>query len=61
MDYCVSLLNVIVTRVGDDVLVSHHRKYALMTYFSFLVGTTIFVDKIVTCMDVVYINFFHIL
>lgn len=34
------------------------RKYALKSYFLILVGTSIFVDKSATYVDVVYLKFF---
>lgn len=34
------------------------RKYALKSYFLILVGTSIFMDKSATYVDVVYLKFF---
>lgn len=43
---------------GDDMQVEHHQTYALRCYILFFVGTSIFVDKSATYVDVVYLKYF---
>ncbi|XP_058766151.1 protein MAIN-LIKE 2-like [Vicia villosa] len=43
---------------GNDLLVGYHRECALRCYFLFLVGTSMFVEKNVTNVDVAYLKYF---
>lgn len=43
---------------GDDEHVIHHRSYTLISYKMYLVDKSIFVDKSVTYVDVVYLRDF---
>ncbi|CAL5203488.1 unnamed protein product [Lathyrus oleraceus] len=43
---------------GDGMQVGYHRTCTLRCYLLFLVDTSIFVDKSVTCVDVVYLQYF---
>ncbi|XP_050908675.1 protein MAIN-LIKE 1-like [Lathyrus oleraceus] len=42
--------------IGGDMQVDYHQTYALRCYILFLVGTSIFVDKNATYIDVVYLT-----
>lgn len=42
---------------GDDALVMHHITCALRSYPMYLIGTSIFVDKIFYYVDVVYLKY----
>ncbi|XP_058741294.1 uncharacterized protein LOC131613660 [Vicia villosa] len=42
----------------DDLQVTYHRECALRRFFLLLVGTSMFVDKSATHVDVAYLNYF---
>lgn len=42
----------------DDIQVDYHRQCILRCYLMFLVGISIFVNKSVTYVDVVYLKYF---
>lgn len=43
---------------GDVEQVTYHGVYTIRAYMLYLVGTTIFVDKSATYVDVVYLRYF---
>lgn len=43
---------------GDDEQVEYNRHYTLRCYLLLLVGTSMFVDKNATYVDVVYLKYF---
>lgn len=43
---------------GDDIHFAYHRVCALRLYFFILIDTSIFVDKSVTCVSVIYLRYF---
>lgn len=51
-------LNANVDVMSDDAHVAYHVVCALRTYFLFLVDKSIFVDKSLTYVDIVYIEYF---
>ena len=48
----------VVDAEGDDMHVVYHRHCALRCYLLFLVGTSMFVDKSATYIDVIYLKYF---
>lgn len=43
---------------GNDEYVMQHKAYTMRAYMLYLVGKSIFVDKSVTCVDVVHLRYF---
>lgn len=52
------LLDAEVEAESDDEMILHHRQCALRLYLMYLVGTTIFMEKSVTYVNVVDLTYF---
>lgn len=51
-------LNGTITHHYDDTLLEYHKLCAIKTYFLNLNATTVFVNKIATYIDVIYLKYF---
>lgn len=57
--YTYALLRVEKSR-GDDEQMRQHRAYHMRAYLLYMVGTTIFMDKSATYVDVIYVRYFEV-